>query len=310
MRRLFRTVAAVLSAVTVLLPVGCAERDNSAAGGVQVVATTTMLADLAEKLGGEYIESECLMGAGVDPHTYQASAGDLRRLQSADIILCSGLNLEGRMSDVFAGLEGTKRIVVAGNTVGEDELNYLNGAPDPHIWFSVPLWKEVAESVSAEFASVDPEHEAEYASLLEGYLAELDDLDEYVRERTAELDAGKRVLVTAHDAFGYFGREYGFEVHGIQGMNTSAEAGTAEIASLADFIVERGVKAVFVETSVPQKSAEALMAAVSSRGSSLAIGGTLYSDSLGDGEYASYTAAFRSNIDTIVDALLGEEVGA
>ncbi len=313
MRKLFRATAAALAVLAALAGAGCspggarAGEDTPAAGdGLRVVATTTMLGDLASVLGGEYISAETLMGEGVDPHTYQASAGDLRRLRSADMILVNGLGLEGRMSDVFRGLEGEKTVVAAGDAIGEDSLRYIGGVPDPHIWFSVPLWKEAAEYVSSELAELDPENAEGYAALLEDYIAALDELDGYIRERAAELPPERRVLVTAHDAFGYFGEEYGFEVRGIQGMNTSAEAGTAEISALADMIAERGVRAVFVETSVPQKSAEALIAAVRSRGGTLEIGGSLYSDSLGDGEDAAYTAAFRKNIDTIVSALSGE----
>lgn len=312
MRKLFRAAAAALAVLAALAGAGCspggarAGEDTSAGDGLRVVATTTMLGDLASVLGGEYISAESLMGEGVDPHTYQASAGDLRRLRSADMILVNGLGLEGRMSDVFRGIEGEKTVVAAGDVIGGDSLRYIGGVPDPHIWFSVPLWKEAAEYVSSEIAALDPENAEGYAALLEDYLAELDELDGYIRERTAELPPERRVLVTAHDAFGYFGEEYGFEVRGIQGMNTSAEAGTAEISALADMIAERGVRAVFVETSVPQKSAEALIAAVRSRGGTLEIGGSLYSDSLGDGEDAAYASAFRRNIDTIVSALSGE----
>ncbi len=311
MRKLFRAAAAALTVLAVLAGSGCSQSDAgenvpAEGGGIRVVATTTMLGDLASVLGGEYISVETLMGEGVDPHTYQASAGDLRRLRSADMILVNGLGLEGRMSDVFEGLAGEKTVVAAGDAIEEDSLRFSGDVPDPHIWFSVPLWREAAEYVSAELAELDPENADGYAELLEDYLAELDELDGYIRERAASLDPERRVLVTAHDAFGYFGGEYGFEVRGIQGMNTSAEAGTAEISALADMIAERGVRAVFVETSVPQKSAEALIAAVRSRGGTLEIGGSLYSDSLGDGEDAAYISAFRTNIDTIVSALSGE----
>lgn len=299
MRVLLR--AAAVFAAFILLG-GCSP-EPLADDGLRVVATTTMLGDLTSQLGGDYISLETLMSAGVDPHTYQASAGDMERLAGADMVICSGLGLEGKMAEVLASMDD-RAVFVAGDALDETDLRYADGAPDPHIWLSVPLWTKVARSLSAELASLDPEHADAYAQLLDDYLLELDALDAYIREQASALDS--RILVTSHAAFGYFGAEYGFETHGIQGANTSAEAGAADVAALADLVCERDIRAVFPETSVSPKSAEALVAASEARGHALAVGEALYSDSLGSLDEAAYTAAMRSNIDSIVASLGGE----
>lgn len=276
---------------------------------LQVVATTTMLADLAESIGGEHLEVTGLMGPGIDPHLYQASAGDVTSMQNADIVIYNGLHLEGKMGDVFASLEQQNRTVICiedgldTSALLEDEDDA--GIPDPHIWFNVALWKDAARHLSGRLCEADPAGAADYQLNLEGYLIELDELDSYIRGRVEELPEHQRVLVTAHDAFRYFGEAYGFEVKGLQGISTDAEAGTADVSTLAAFIADNEIKAIFIESSVPPKTIEALQAAVQARGFDVAIGGELYSDSLGDTGSGddTYILTFRANIDTIVDAL-------
>lgn len=276
---------------------------------LQVVATTTMLADLSRIIGGESVAVTGLMGPGIDPHLYQASAGDVERLQAADVVIYNGLHLEGKMGDIFDGLanQGSAIIRIAdgidpGNLlVSEDD----NSLPDPHIWFDVSLWKEAARTVADGLAQADPDHQADYQNRLEAYLEELDQADDYIKQRTNELPEDKRVLVTAHDAFQYFGQAYGFEVRGLQGISTEAEAGTGDVKALADYIVEHQIKAIFIESSVPPKTIEALQAAVQAQGFAVNIGGELYSDSLGDAASGTetYIQTIKANIDTIVDAL-------
>lgn len=291
--------------LTAILPVAYAEQAET----LNVVATTTMLADLARSIGGERVHVDGLMGPGIDPHLYQASAGDVGLMQNADVVLYNGLHLEGKMGEIFEALGRQGRAVISIEE-GLDEGKLLGWADDPsvhdpHIWFDVMLWKDAAAIVASGLSGLDPEGAADYAASLDAYLAELTALDAYVRARAEELPAAQRILVTAHDAFQYFGHAYGFEVRGLQGISTDAEAGTADVSALADFIVERRIKAVFVESSVPTKTIEALQAAVAARGFDVAIGGELYSDSLGDAAsgHDTYLTTVAANIDTIVDAL-------
>lgn len=302
----------ILSLLLVLT--GCGENitNNSSNTGeekLNVVATTTMLADLSSVIGGDHVSVNGLMGPGIDPHLYQASAGDVSLLQKADVVVYNGLHLEGKMGEIFESLSGRGDSVICIEK-GLDESKLLawdggGSVHDPHIWFDVSLWKAAASIVEKGFSSADPQHSSDYKSNLEKYLGELEALDTYVKERASEIPEEQRVLVTAHDAFSYFGKAYGFEVKGLQGISTDAEAGTADVSTLADFIVNRKIKAIFIESSVPPKTIEALQAAVKAKGFSVAIGGELYSDSLGgEGSGAqTYILTVKANIDTIAGAL-------
>lgn len=296
-----------------LLLAGCsapgADTESTEDKLLNVVATTTMLADLSNIIGGERVTVDGLMGPGIDPHLYQASEGDVSLMQKADIVIYNGLHLEGKMGEIFKNLSGQESNVICIED-GLDESKLLaseadSSAHDPHIWFDVSLWKEAAKTVAAGLSKADPDGKEDYETNLESYLKELDETDTYIRNRAAELSEEQRVLVTAHDAFQYFGKAYGFEVRGLQGISTDAEAGTADVSALADFIVERQIKAIFVESSVPPKTIEALQAAVKAKNFDVAIGGELYSDSLGDAEAGTdtYILTVKANIDTIVDAL-------
>lgn len=277
---------------------------------LSVVATTTFLADLAKVLVGDQVEVIPLMGVGIDPHQYKASAGDIDKLSNANIVLYHGLHLEGKMGEVFEGLSKQgKNIIVAEMAYEKTELLEDEENPDvydPHTWFDVMLWKKTAQYVAGRFAEIEGIDKAKMADRLAAYEKELDELHQYVGNRAKELDESKRVLITAHDAFRYFGRAYGFEVKGLQGISTDAEAGINDVTQLADFIVERKIKAIFVETSVPTKNIQSLQAAVKSKGEEVGLGGELYSDSLGDeaSGHATYIETIKANIDTIVDALL------
>ncbi len=261
-----RILLAAVLLLTTALPGAHAEGGSR----LRLVATTTMLADLARQIGGEHVSVSGLMGPGIDPHLYQASAGDVTLLQGADVVLYNGLHLEGKMGELFEALGRQGRAVLC-VADGLDEGKLLgweadSSIHDPHVWFDVGLWTDAAQAVADGLGALDPENAADYAASLEAYRLELTELDAYVRARAGELSEAQRVLVTAHDAFQYFGRAYGFEVKGLQGISTDAEAGTADVSALADFIVERGIKAIFLESSVPTKTIEALQAAVSARG--------------------------------------------
>lgn len=277
---------------------------------VRAVATTGMVADLVARIGGERVQVRALMGPGIDPHSYKASEGDVQRLQAADVVFYSGLHLEARLAYVFARMHGRIRTVaVAAAIPPERLLSAADGsaAADPHVWFDVSLWRLAAGRVGEALAALDPDHAGAYAGRLAACLAELDSLDAYVRARAASLPAARRVLITAHDAFGYFGRAYGFEVLGLQGISTAAEAGTADVQRLAALIAERGVPALFAETSVSPRAIEAVRAAARARGREVRLGGALYSDALGAAgtPAGSYDGMVRHNIDTIVAGLGG-----
>lgn len=290
---------------------GSGTENGNAGETLQIVTTTGQIADAARHVGGDLVEVTALMGPGIDPHLYVASEGDVDRLVQADVILYNGLFLEAQMADVLRQIgERKPAIPVAERIPPEQLLPWANYADeyDPHVWFDVSLWMQTVAAVRDALAEADPEHASVYAANAEAYLAELAALDAYVKEQAATVPAEQRVLVTAHDAFHYFGRAYGFEVRGLQGISTASEASTADVRGLADFIAERKIPAIFVETSVPVRNVEALQAAVRDRGGDVRIGGQLYSDALGspDSGAGTYVGMVRHNIDTIVAALQGE----
>lgn len=252
------------------------------------------------------------MSAGVDPHKYTPTAGDLGKLRQAQLIFYSGLHLEGKMSDVLEkSVPGRGRGIAVTATIPKGRIRFPEGdeAPDPHVWFDVKLWMICVEKVRDELIAADPAHEADFRSNAERYLKELTALDVEVREKIATLPSERRVLVTCHDAFGYFGAAYGIEVHGLQGISTAEELGVNEVAKLAQFLGQKQVPAVFAETSVPSKGLQAVLNAVTNQYGRkvVLVGGddSLYSDALGEpgspGE--TYVGMVRHNVDTIVKGL-------
>lgn len=278
-------------------------------GPLRVVATTSIVGDLVRSIGGDAIELETLMGAGVDPHLYKPSAGDVRAMASAQVLVYNGLHLEGKMTEVLAemGTRGVETLAVA-ECVPEPSLLPVEGYDtlhDPHVWFDVGLWQHAAACLRDALIRIDPENADGYQQRGDAAIAEFAGLDSWVRERLAILPEERRVLITAHDAFSYFGKAYEIEVRGLLGVSTAAEAGTADVQNLAVFIADRGLPAVFVESSVPPRYVEALTEAVVARGGDVKIGGSLYSDALGSpgGPAETYVGTVRSNVDTIVGAL-------
>lgn len=273
---------------------------------IHVVCTTGMVADVVRNVGGEHVDVEALMGPGIDPHLYKPSPGDIARLAGADLIVYSGLHLEGKMAEVFERMARRTRTVAAAEGIEESKLIRVSGGVvDPHVWFDVALWSETVGEVLDVLAAFDPPHADDYRANADRYETTLAELDSEVRSRIEALDHEKRVLVTAHDAFGYFGRAYGVEVRGIQGISTESEAGVREVNQLVDLLVDRGVKAVFVESSVSDRNIAALVEGCGARGHEVRIGGQLYSDAMGpsgtpDG---TYVGMVRHNVETIVEAL-------
>lgn len=297
---------------------GCAPAFTAAASDlsgrqINAVATTGMVGDVVKNVGGERVQVHTLMGAGVDPHLYKASEGDVIRLGEADIIFYSGLHLEAGMGRVLEriGEHGARTVAITAGIPRSELLSppEFKGQYDPHVWFDVQMWIQTIDVVRDAFIDLDPQYADSYRANADGYRRQLEELDAYVSVQAERVAREQRVLVTAHDAFNYFGRAYGFEVRGLQGISTATEASTADVSGLVKFIVERRIPAIFIESSVPQRNVEAVQAAARSRGWKLQIGGQLYSDAMGNPNTldGTYVGMVRHNIDTIVAALLGRD---
>lgn len=288
--------------------------DDAAASNpntLSIVTTIGQITNITEVVGGEHVTVTGLMGPGVDPHLYVASASDVDKLQNADIIFYNGLFLEAQMENVLEQLAERKTVVAVSSGIDRAELlasPIYEDEYDPHIWFDVTLWMQAVEQVRDTLAEYDPEHAADYEANAAAYLTELEALHEYVLEQSQTIPEGQRVLITAHDAFNYFGRAYGFNVLGLQGISTASEASTADVQTLADFIATNQIPAIFVESSVPVRTIEAVQAAVQAKGFDVQIGGQLYSDAMGNADTpeGTYLGMVRYNIDTIAAALRGE----
>jgi len=296
-----------------LVVTGCGKKTDieDSDSRVKVIATIGMITDIVARVGGERVAVSGLMGPGVDPHLYKASEGDVTRMAEADIIFYNGLHLEGAMTKVLEQLNRNVRTVAVTEAIDESKLlspAEFKGAHDPHVWFDVSLWMEAVRSVASSLSEIDSSGRAAYEANADSLLNKLAELHEYVGQQAARIPEERRVLITAHDAFNYFGRAYGFEVKGLQGISTAAEAGTADVQALAILIAERRIPAIFVESSVPPRNIEAVQAAVASRGFQVSIGGELFSDAMGSAGTVegTYIGMVRHNIDTIVSALLAE----
>lgn len=274
-----------------------------------IVTTTTMITDLVKTIGGDVVEVKGIMGAGVDPHLYKASAGDLTKLSKADLIIYNGLHLEGKLVDVFEKMNQIgKRTMALGGFLAHDQIinsEAFVSSHDPHIWFSIKNWKTITKKLIVALSKENPENTTVYQKNGKDYLAKLTALEIEVKAKIETLPVAKRILVTAHDAFSYYGREFDFKVVGLQGLSTATEAGVRDVQRISDFIIKNGVKAVFIESSVPKRTVEALQASVKSKGHTVNIGGELFSDALGSPteEVGTYLGMFRYNVNTIVNAL-------
>ena len=278
---------------------------------MRVVVTTNIIGDLVRQVGGDHVALTTLMGPGVDPHLYRASEGDVQSMAEADLVLYNGLHLEGKMTDVFAQMNqrSTPTSALAEEGVPDSLLipsTEYASSYDPHVWFDVELWARVTRHVGEVLAARDTAHAEAYRRNAASYARRLDSLDQYVTTQARRVPEQKRVLITSHDAFRYLGRAYDLEVRGLQGISTASEAGTRDVQRLAEFVVERRIPALFVESSVSPRGIEAVQQAVESRGFAVTLGGTLYGAALGDRgtPTGTYVGALRHNIDSIVEGLL------
>lgn len=307
-----RALAAM--ALVLLGMVGCG--GGSSPGGVstangrpRVLATTTVVADLVRQVAGDRVDVDCLLGPGIDPHSYKATPRDAERLLGASLVVSSGLHLEGRLADLLSQLGDRVVVLAVADRLPSDRLLAAGaGLHDPHVWFDAGLWSQLPVHVADALAAIDPEGTAIYRERARAYAARLRRLDDTVRKRIASIPSTHRVLVTAHDAFRYFGRAYDIEVVGVQGTSTTSEAGLADVNRLVELVVSRGIPAVFVETSVADRNVQAVIEGAGAQGHSIALGGRLYSDSLGDAASGADTleGALMANVETIVAALAGE----
>lgn len=321
-----RITTLLVATVTVIVMIGTAlgqiplvwaqgSRPSTDAGDkIKVTTTVGMIADLVRNVGGDRVEVTALMGPGVDPHLYKPSASDVDLLNDADIIFYGGLHLEGRMVETFEAIDRTGKPTVAVSAEIPDEKlrtpPEFKGQHDPHIWFDVSLWMSALDTIATHLEDLSPADAEDFQANAVVYRGQMEELDAYVRSEVGRVPEDQRILVTAHDAFGYFGDAYGFEVRGLQGLSTSSETGAGDVQSLISFIVERQLPAIFVESSVSKATIEAVQQGARARGWNVLIGGELFSDAMGEDGTAkgTYIGMIRHNIDTIVAALLGTPV--
>lgn len=298
--------------IVAVLATGCAAPAGATdltSRKVRVTSTVGMIADIVRNVGGERVEVTGLMGPGVDPHLYKPSTGDVFKLDNADIIFYGGLHLEGRMAELFEKMAASgKPAFAVSDEIDPAKLRRppeFEGKYDPHIWFDATLWQDATRKVAKELVNLDPGSRHIYERNRDAYLAQLDELHNYTKAQIASIPAQSRVLITAHDAFGYFGAQYGLEVKGLQGTSTATEASARNVQVLSQMIADRKIKAIFVESSVPRATIEAVQKAVQSRGWDVKIGGELFADAMGAAGTleGTYIGMVKHNVDTIVNAL-------
>ncbi len=279
---------------------------------VKVVATTGMIADTVERIGGDLVEVKALMGPGVDPHAYRQTRTDIVAMAQADLVLWKGLYLEAQLEDVLADISRRVPVVAVAEAVPEDQRiahdDYADRF-DPHVWMDPSLWQRVALRIRDALVDIDPEQQDVFDANVEAFVAELEELESYSDRVLGSVPDAARVLVTAHDAFNYFGRAHGFEVVGIQGISTESEAGLNRTSELVDMLVERGIASVFVESSVSDRSIRALIEGAAARGHEVRIGGELYSDAMGaPGTYEGTYVGMIDHNTTVISGGLGGAV--
>ncbi|MEN7546421.1 zinc ABC transporter substrate-binding protein [Rapidithrix thailandica] len=302
----------LLFSITLLLT-GCnssTDQTNHSKDTPYVVATTGMLGDAIRNIAGDFIKVDALMGPGVDPHLYKPTMNDLSKLREADAIFYNGLHLEGKMVEVLDKLNHEKPTIPVASYLKEEKLIVVSQdgnhkTYDPHIWFDVALWLESIRSVPEKLCELDPEHCEAYRQNFKKYEQQLQSLHEWTSAQIASIPQESRVMITAHDAFTYFGKAYDIEVRGLQGISTVAEFGLKDVTELKNYIVQRKIKAVFVESSVPTKSLEAVVSGCQEQGHPVQIGGTLFSDAMGANgtPEGTYIGMVKANVNTIVHSL-------
>lgn len=282
---------------------------------LSVVATIGMISDVTKVIAGDLAEVQGIVGEGVDPHLYQPTANDLKMMSEADIVLYNGLHLEGKMGESLAKLAAKGKSVIAVAEKLQERPNFLLKAEedefDPHVWMDVSAWALAVDEIIKTLSDVDAGNAATYAANGEALKVRMAALHRYAADSIASIPDGQRVLVTAHDAFGYMAKAYGLEVHGVQGLSTESEAGLQDIEALVTMLVERNIPSVFIETSVSDKNVRALIEGAKAQGHTVTVGGELFSDAMGPaGSYeGTYLGMIDHNITRITNALGGKAEG-
>jgi len=278
-------------------------------GRLRILATTGMVADMIQQIVGDSATVEALMHAGVDPHLYKASQGDLRKILDADYLFYNGVHLEGKLASILQKQARVKPVIAVGDSL-QNLIAIGDNVYDPHIWFDVLLWKQATAHAAVQLATLDSVNSDYYQANAHTYMRQLDSLDAWVHRRIGSIPPNQRILITAHDAFSYFGRAYGIKVRGLQGISTLSEFGLQDVSNLVDFIVTHQIPAVFVESSVSDRSLKAVLAGVHQRGGRVQIGGNLFSDAMGapDTPEGTYIGMVKYNVNTIVKALGGDTI--
>lgn len=301
----------ILFVLSLMILAACSSpssNDSQNSGKLVVTTTIGQIADAVINIGGDQVEVQSLMGPGTDPHLYKATQGDIAKLQKADVIFYNGLHLEGKMLDVLEKMNKEKPAYAIGESLTDDVL--LEKADDksvidPHIWFDIDLWLEALKEVEKGLIEADPENKAYYEQNAKEYFTKLKDLKTFAEEEMGKISSEQRVLVTAHDAFRYFGEAYDMEVRGLQGLSTDSEYGLGDVQNLVDLLVTRNIKAVFIESSISERSINAVIEGAKSKGHDVKIGGELYSDAMGEegSEEGTYIGMYKHNVNTIVNSL-------
>ncbi len=299
--------------ISVLLLASCAPKEenkysNSKSEPLKIVCTTNIVGDLVNNIVGDKATVKTLMGAGVDPHLYKATQGDIKDLMNADVIVYSGLHLEGKMGEIFEKLSKQKVTIAVSDGIDKSKLinsSNFQGAYDPHIWFDPTMWADGCIFVSEQLAKADTNNRESFTASGKSYANNLMAVSTYISEQVNRLPKDKRIMITAHDAFSYYGRAYDIEVKGLQGISTMSEYGLKDVTNMVNFIIDNKIKAVFVETSVNKRSIEAVIEGCKEKGYDLKIGGDLFSDAMGERgkKGGNYVDMIKSNTFTIVNAL-------
>jgi manganese/zinc/iron transport system substrate-binding protein len=298
----------VLFITIVFFITACSSKPETQRQVLKIVTTTGMIQDAVKNITGEHAQVEALMGPGVDPHLYKATQGDLKKLTEADVVFYNGLHLEGKMGEVLEKLSRTKPVLAVAASLPDSillEVEGFEGITDPHIWFDVKLWREAVKTIHSYMVEIDSVNKPFYDSAAYAYTMQLDSLHKAISVQLLTIPEEQRVLITAHDAFGYFGRAYNIQVRGLQGISTVAEFGLRDVTELVDFIIERKIKAIFVESSISPKSIEAVEEGCRKKNWQVKIGGNLYSDAMGEAgtPEGTYIGMVNANVKTIVEAL-------
>ena len=284
------------------------DQENKNLGPIHIVTTTGIIGDVVEQVAGDSAEVTSIMGPGTDPHIYKPTPGDIDLLDGADVIIANGLHLEGKMAEMLDKYSQEKPVIFIADGIRTSKLIKsadFEGAYDPHIWFDTKIWMEGMEYMTEELIKLDTSCRQYYEKNFESYVSEIEKADDWIADQLESVPEDQRILITSHDAFSYFGRRYGLEVRGIQGISTNSEVGLKDISDMVDFVIEREIPSIFVETSTSDKTAQSIVDGCKDKGYKLRLDGPLFSDALGepDSEGGTYIGMIRKNVKVIVEGL-------